>query len=116
VNVSASPKLVVYVLLAGIGLLVGLLAGQPDLVALALPFSAIAAYGITRAPARPVWVIASLDRERALTGEQVRLDLVLESSSPVRAELRPVLEPGLSLVEEQSSREVTLSAAEPAAV
>jgi uncharacterized protein (DUF58 family) len=72
-----SPRLVVYAGLAAVGLVAGLVAGRVELVALAAPFALAAALGasLTRQPELTGTV--TLDRERALEGEDVKATLVL---------------------------------------
>ena len=72
-----SPRLVAYAGLAAIGLVAGLAAGRVELVALAAPFALAAALGasITREPTLAGTV--TLDRDRALEGEDVRATIEL---------------------------------------
>jgi uncharacterized protein (DUF58 family) len=93
---SATAKLRVYLVLAGLGLLASLALGRPELAALAAPFAAFAALGL--ALARPVEVRAQaeLDHERQLEGRLVTVWLELSASQPVeRLELLLDLGQGL---------------------
>lgn len=95
-------KLLSYLALAAAGLTLAVIAGDPDLAALALPFAALVAYGgfITR-PAR-VELSIGLDRGRALVGETVEAELALGADAPLTAELR--LPPGRGLAPEEPER------------
>jgi uncharacterized protein (DUF58 family) len=75
-----SPRLVAYAGLAAVGLVAGLAAGRVELVALAAPFALAAALGasITREPR--IAGRLTLDRERALEGEDVRATLELKGT------------------------------------
>jgi uncharacterized protein (DUF58 family) len=80
---SATAKLRVYLVLAGLGLLGSLALGRPELAALAAPFAVFAALGL--ALARPVEVRAhaELDHERQLEGRPVTVWLEVSASQPV---------------------------------
>jgi len=95
---AVSPRLAGYAGLAGLGLVAGLAAGRVELVALAAPFALAAVVGW--ALGRPPRLEATLtvDRERALEGEQVtatlelvaldgadRVDILLELPHALRA-------------------------------
>ena len=75
---SDSPRLAAYAGLAAIGLVAGLAAGRIELVALAAPFALAAALGAAIARDPDVQGTLTLDRERALEGENVavRLELI----------------------------------------
>jgi uncharacterized protein (DUF58 family) len=74
---SDSPRLVVYAGLAAVGLVAGLAVGRVELVALAAPFALAAAVGAALAREPRLHGVLALDRERALEGEDVRVDLDL---------------------------------------
>jgi uncharacterized protein (DUF58 family) len=76
---SATGKLHVYVVLAGLGLLGGLTLGRPELVAIAAPFALFAALSLVSANAPSLRAISELARERQLEGR--RVDLFLELSA-----------------------------------
>jgi uncharacterized protein (DUF58 family) len=98
---SLSPKLAVYVGLAGLGLLAALAAGRPELAALAAPFALLAAAGLLLGGDPSVRVHVGLERGRALEGDEVGLQLVLESERTVpRLETLLVLPSGLSLADD----------------
>jgi uncharacterized protein (DUF58 family) len=72
-----SPRLVVYAGLAAIGLVAGLAVGRVELVALAAPFALAAAVGAALARGPHLAGVLTLDRERALEGDDVRATLEL---------------------------------------
>lgn len=72
-----SPRLVAYAGLAAIGLVAGLAAGRVELVALAAPFALAAALGASLAREPAISGTVTLDRERALEGEDVHATLDL---------------------------------------
>lgn len=77
---SDSPRLAAYAGLAALALLGGLAAGRIEMVALAAPFALAAALGaaLGREPAIRGRVL--LDRERALEGEDVRVQVELQGA------------------------------------
>jgi hypothetical protein len=84
-----SPRLVTYAGLAAAGLIAGLALGRIELVALAAPFALAA--GVGRALARDPQIegTVTLDRERALEDDDVRV--TVELTSPVGADRVDVL-------------------------
>jgi len=72
-----SPRLVAYAGLAAVGLVAGLAAGRVELVALAAPFALAAALGASLARQPQLTGTITLDRERALEGENVKATLEL---------------------------------------
>lgn len=72
-----SPRLAAYAGLAAIGLVVGIAAGRIELVALAAPFALAAALGAAGRRDPAVAGTLTLDRERALEGEEVRARIQL---------------------------------------
>ena len=76
---SATGKLHVYVVLAGLGLLGGLTLGRPELVAIAAPFALFAALSLASANEPSLRAISEIARERQLEGR--RVDLFLELSA-----------------------------------
>jgi uncharacterized protein (DUF58 family) len=79
----ASPKLGAYAGLAGLGLLAALVLGRPEPAALAAPFVLACVLGplLTRVPR--LEVAASLDRVRAIEGENVYLDIDIRAQTPL---------------------------------
>jgi uncharacterized protein (DUF58 family) len=73
-----SPRLAAYAGLAAIGLVAGLVAGRVELVALAAPFALAAAIGAATRRDPGLRGTLTLDRERALEGEDVIARLELE--------------------------------------
>src|SRR5215210_3641258 len=95
---SGSPRVTGYATLAAIGLVGALAARRPELAILAAPFALALALGLRldREPRVGAWV--SLDRERALEGDEIAVELELNSEGPVeRLELLLVLPDGLEL-------------------
>ena len=76
---KVAPRLNGYVGLAALGLLAGLVAGRVELVALAAPFAlaAVVAWAFARTP--QLEARFTLERERALEGDQVTATLDLEA-------------------------------------
>jgi uncharacterized protein (DUF58 family) len=96
VTPSATGKLHVYVVLAGLGLLGALTLGRPELAAIAAPFALFVALGLVLARAPTIRAQAEIERERQLEGRHV--DLFLEISadrSVARLELLLDLPDGL---------------------
>lgn len=70
-----SGRLPAYIALAGAGLLAGLLLGRPEPVALAAPFLLASAAGLALARPPELTLALRLDRERALEGEEVEVEI-----------------------------------------
>jgi uncharacterized protein (DUF58 family) len=108
-----SPRLVTYAGLAAVGLIAGLALGRIELVALAAPFALAA--GVGRALARDPQIegTVTLDRERALEDDDVRV--TVELTSPVGADRVDVLLPLPAELRSAGSnpRVVVLRAGEP---
>jgi uncharacterized protein (DUF58 family) len=108
-----SPRLVTYAGLAAAGLIAGLALGRIELVALAAPFALAA--GVGRALARDPQIegTVTLDRERALEDDDVRV--TVELTSPVGADRVDVLLPLPAELRSAGSnpRVVVLRAGEP---
>ena len=86
------PKLRAYPALAAAALLVAIVLGRPELVALAVPFALFLAVGLARLPAPDVTIGVELDRERVVEGDVAELALEARSTAGVeRLELRPGL-------------------------
>ena len=111
---SLSPKLTVYIGLAGLGLLAALAAGRPELAVMAAPFALLAAAGLLFGGDPSVRVQVELERGRALEDDEVGLRLVLESSRTVpRLETLLVLPSGLSLADGVNPVAIRLPAEKP---
>ncbi len=78
-NRSASPRLRTFLVLVVVGLIGGLAAGRPELVALAAPFAMLVGAGLAAGHDVALEVGLSSDRERALEGEVVKLILDLQT-------------------------------------
>ena len=78
---TVSPRLAAYAGLAAIGLLAGLVLGRVELVALAAPFAVAAVAGAAFAREPDLEATLTLDRERALEGEEVTATIELVSRS-----------------------------------
>jgi uncharacterized protein (DUF58 family) len=76
---AASPKLAAYVALAAVGLLAALATRLPELVVLAAPFALVAAVGLLLVRKPELDVEVTLDRERALEGEEVEATVALRA-------------------------------------
>jgi uncharacterized protein (DUF58 family) len=93
---TASPKLLAYSGLAALGLLAALAARLPELVVVAGPFAVVAAVGLLRVRRPRLEAAVMVDRERALEGEDVVLDVRLDvGCGAERAELLLELPPDL---------------------
>jgi uncharacterized protein (DUF58 family) len=107
-----SPRLASYALLAASGLIAGLALGRVEPVALAAPFIvALVAVAAERGPR--IDLRLSLDRERALEGEEVTA--TIDVSAPdggTRLELLLLL-PGHVSSDDNAARALLLSAGEP---
>lgn len=107
---SASPRVTAYASLAALGLLGALAARRPELAVLAAPFAVTLALGGRSERGRGVSVRWSLDRERAIEGDEVEVELELGSVTPVeRLELVLVVPRGLELVKGDNPVAVRLS-------
>jgi uncharacterized protein (DUF58 family) len=97
---SGSARVTGYATLAAAGLVGALAARRPELAVLAAPFALALALGLRldREPRVGVWL--SLDRERAIEGDELAVELELNSETPVeRLELLLVVPEGLEVVE-----------------
>jgi uncharacterized protein (DUF58 family) len=92
-----SPRLAAYAALAAAGLVAGLALGRVEPVALAAPFLLALVAGAILGREPRVSVLLSLDRERALEGDEVVVSIALASAEGVdRLELVLPLRDGLS--------------------
>jgi uncharacterized protein (DUF58 family) len=80
---TASPKLGAYAGLAALGLLAALVLGRPELAVLATPFALVLLAGLALAREPEFLVDLALDRERALEGDEVTIDVELEARAPI---------------------------------
>jgi uncharacterized protein (DUF58 family) len=77
---AVTPKLGAYVGLAALGLLAALAVRLPELVVLAAPFAVVAAIGLAAVRTPQIAAELTLERERALEGDEVAAELVLEAA------------------------------------
>ena len=99
-SLRVSPKLGAYLGLAGLGLLGGLLTGRSELVALAAPFLIAIWLGLALARRPEVSLRLAAERERALEGEDLKVELELVPAASI-----PRLDVQLELPRELASRE-----------
>ena len=76
---TVSNRLPAYLALGGAGLLAGLVLGRPEPVVVAAPLLLAAAVGLALARPPDLDVRVRLDRERALEGEEVELELTVHA-------------------------------------
>ncbi|HSR22820.1 MAG TPA: hypothetical protein VLW53_04670, partial [Candidatus Eisenbacteria bacterium] len=94
---TASGRLPAYLALGGAGLLAGLLLGRPEPVVLAAPLLLTAAVGLALARPPDLDVSVRLDRERALEGEEVELEVTVHARRSVAwLDVEVRLPPGLA--------------------
>ena len=94
---TASPKLAAYVVLAAAGLLAALATRLPELVVLAAPFALVVAVGLFHVRAPELEAELTLERERALEGEEVTATIALSAlTGAERVEVLLELPRGLS--------------------
>jgi len=97
---AVTPKLGAYVGLAALGLLAAIAIRLPELVVLAAPFALVAAIGLIGVRRPELAAELTLDRERALEGEEVTAELALEAEvGAARVELLLEVPRGLTLAE-----------------
>ncbi len=80
---TVSNRLPAYLALGGAGLLAGLVLGRPEPVLLAVPLLLAAATGLALARPPDLDVRVRLDRERALEGEEVELEVTVQARRSV---------------------------------
>jgi uncharacterized protein (DUF58 family) len=115
VNRAASPKLVAYATLGGLGLLASLVTGRPELAAIALPFLAVLGAALVLVADPQVEVESMLERDRLLEGDEIGVELRLSAKHAVqRAEVLLVVPPALSLVDGRNPTAIYASAHKPA--
>jgi len=111
---AATPKLGAYAGLASLGLLMALVLGRPELVVLAAPFALIVALGVALAPDPRPRLSVRLDRQRVLEGDEVSVELELESERPIgHLELLLAVPDGLELAGGSNPVALQLPEAEP---
>jgi uncharacterized protein (DUF58 family) len=80
---TASPKLGAYAGLAALGLLAALVLGRPELAVLATPFALLLFAGLATAREPEFVLELKLDRERAIEGDEVTIQIDLEARTPI---------------------------------
>jgi uncharacterized protein (DUF58 family) len=80
---TASPKLGAYAGLSALGLLAALVLGRPELAVLATPFALILFVGLATAREPDFLVAFTVDRERALEGDELVLEIELEARTSI---------------------------------
>jgi uncharacterized protein (DUF58 family) len=89
-------KIAAYVGVAALTLLAGLALGRPELVAVAAPLAVLVVAGLTGTRDPLVDARASVDRERALVGDEVTVALTVAAATRVeRLEVLLVVPPGM---------------------
>jgi uncharacterized protein (DUF58 family) len=93
---SATPKLGAYAGLAAFGLLAALATGLPELVALAAPFTLLAAVGLVQVRRPSLEAHVALTNERVLEGDEIVANIALDvvagaESAEILLELPPEL-------------------------
>jgi uncharacterized protein (DUF58 family) len=89
-------KIAAYVGVAALAVLAGLALGRPELVAVAAPLAVLVVVGLTGTRDPLVDARASVDRERALVGDEVTVELTLRAATRVeRLEVLLVVPPGM---------------------
>ena len=78
-----APKLSAYAGLAALGLVAALATRLPELVVLAAPFALLPVVGILTGRSPRVRAVATLDRERAIEGEEVDVTIELAAAGGV---------------------------------
>jgi uncharacterized protein (DUF58 family) len=91
-----APKLAAYAGVAAVALLAGLALGRPEPVAVAAPLAVLVVAGLAAARDPELAVHASADRDRAIVGDEVTVEVRLRAGRPLdRLELLLVVPPGL---------------------
>jgi uncharacterized protein (DUF58 family) len=91
-----APKIAAYAGVAAVALLAGLALGRPEPVAVAAPLAVLVVAGLAAARDPELEVDATADRDRAIVGDQVTVEVRLRADRPVdRLELLLVVPPGL---------------------
>jgi uncharacterized protein (DUF58 family) len=93
---AATPKLVTYIVIAGLALLGGITLGQPELVALAAPMVMSLVIGLGRTHLPATGAAVETDVDRCIEGDALEATLTLNSfETPVEMEVAIGLSPGL---------------------
>ncbi|HEU0113919.1 MAG TPA: DUF58 domain-containing protein [Thermomicrobiales bacterium] len=110
----ASPKLVAYAAFGAIGCLLGLVLGRPEPTVLGAPFLFAVLVGAALARRPVVRVAVRLDRDRAIEGDTVAVDLELTADVAVsRLDVALRLPDGLARQAKPAAFAITLAAGAP---
>jgi uncharacterized protein (DUF58 family) len=91
-----TAKIAAYVGVAAVALLAGLAIGRAELVAAAAPLAVLVVAGLAAARDPEIRVEVTVDRERALVGDRVTVEVTVRAATPVeRLELLLVVPPGM---------------------
>jgi uncharacterized protein (DUF58 family) len=91
-----APKIAAYAGVAAVALLAGLALGRPEPIAVAAPLAVLVVAGLAAARDPELEVDATADRDRAIVGDQVTVEVRLRADRAVdRLELLLVVPPGL---------------------
>ncbi|HEX5879458.1 MAG TPA: DUF58 domain-containing protein [Actinomycetota bacterium] len=95
-NRRPSDKIAVYVGVAALVLLAGLALGRPELVAVAAPLAVLVVAGLAGARDPELAAEVTVDRERALVGDELTVELRLTAATRIeRLEVLLVVPPGM---------------------
>jgi len=109
----ASPRLVPYVGLAALGLLAALALRRPELVVIAAPFALVVAAGLLLEARPDVDVWLSVDRVRALEGDEVEVMIEINARTAIGLlELHLLIPRGLTVVDGDNPCGIRLRAGE----
>jgi uncharacterized protein (DUF58 family) len=107
---AVSPKLGAYTGLAALGLLAALATRRPELVAVAAPFVVVAAIGLISLRRPEIEVETTIERERALEGEEVEIRVALKAATGAeRVEVLLELPHELTVVDGHNPRIVNIA-------
>ena len=106
---TASPRVTAYAWLAAVFLFAALALRRPELAILALPFALPPALGLRLARPPDVRVDVDVDRETAIEGESIELEVTVRTLTPVeRAEIVVVVPEGLEVTAGDSAQSLRL--------
>ena len=95
-----SPRLASYLGLAALGLIAALATRRPELVVVAAPFALLVAAGLLLEPRPQVRAWLTVERERAIEGDEIVAELELRAETTVDLlELHLIIPRGLSVVD-----------------
>lgn len=110
---SASPRLASYVGLAAFGLVAALALRRAELVVIAAPFALLVAVGLLLEPRPIIRALLSVDRDRALEGDDIAATLELSAGTAIDLlEINLLIPRGLAVVAGDNPCAVRLAAGE----